>query len=396
MNKIKLNSRELESFLLHIINTNKELQIDGKVPIAVNVEGVAGIGKTSLIHQIAEKQNLQCVKVNLAQLEELGDLIGYPHKELEVEKIKDNKSVKRWVTESTMPSYVNAQMGYKPTGQKKMTYAIPEWVQTMGEAGILILDDYTRADPRFTQAMMELIVRQEYMSWKLPKNWTIVMTTNPDNGDYLVTSLDDAQKTRFISLDLQFNIDCWAEWAENDNIDGRCINFLLKHPEVINEATNARSITTFFNCISKIKEFEDELPLIQMIGEGSVGTELTTLFTTFIQNKLDKMITPEEIMKGKDHKKVFEKIQELLGTEENYRADIASIITTRLINYNLKYAEGNSIDKDRIDRLVGLVTEDGLFTNDLQYVIIKRLTGGNKQKFQKMLMEPKVVKMAIK
>jgi MoxR-like ATPase len=73
---------------------------------------------------------------------------------------------------------------------------------------------------RFTQAAMELIDKQTYLSWKLPKGWTIILTSNPDNGNYFVTSLDNAQKTRFISIDIKFDVDCWAEWAEKEKIDG--------------------------------------------------------------------------------------------------------------------------------------------------------------------------------
>jgi len=117
------------------------------------------------------------------------------------------------------------------------------------------------------QATMELIDRQEYISWKLPKNWHIILTTNPDNGDYNVTSLDIAQKTRFISVDIKFDAKVWSRWAEIANIDGRCINFLLMNPEVISKDVNPRSITTFFNAISSIPNFEDHLCLIQMLCE---------------------------------------------------------------------------------------------------------------------------------
>ena len=131
--------------------------------------------------------NLQCIKLNLSQLDEIGDLVGFPMKEHEM--IKD--AVIKWVPESTIPQYISS--GYKPTGQKKMTHAIPEWVQGRKEGGILILDDWTRADLRFIQACMELIDRQTYISWSLPKDWHIVLTSNPDNGEYLVSSIDNAQ-----------------------------------------------------------------------------------------------------------------------------------------------------------------------------------------------------------
>ena len=45
------------------------------------------------------------------------------------------------------------------------------------------------------QATMELINTASYISWKLPKNTTVVLTTNPDDGEFSVSSLDNAQKT---------------------------------------------------------------------------------------------------------------------------------------------------------------------------------------------------------
>ena len=87
-----------------------------------------------------------------------------------------------------------------------MSYSPPEWISGKEDGGILLLDDWNRADIRFIQAVMELVDRQEYISWKLPKNWHIILTANPDNGDYLVSSIDNAQKTRFISTILQFDL----------------------------------------------------------------------------------------------------------------------------------------------------------------------------------------------
>ena len=93
--------------------------------------------------------------------------------------------------------------------------------------GILLLDDWNRADTRFIQAVMELIDRQSYISWTLPKDWHIILTANPDNGDYMVNSVDSAQKTRYVTANLKFDVNVWAQWAESANIDTRCINFFV-------------------------------------------------------------------------------------------------------------------------------------------------------------------------
>lgn len=57
----------------YLLDNNKKLQEQGQTPIAIGLEGEAGIGKTSLIQQIAEKRGMTLCKLNLAQLEEVGD-----------------------------------------------------------------------------------------------------------------------------------------------------------------------------------------------------------------------------------------------------------------------------------------------------------------------------------
>ena len=158
------------------------------------------------------------------------------------------KKVGMWVDELAVQEYL--KNGYKMTGKNRMSYCAPEWIADKKDGGILLLDDWNRADTRFIQAVMELIDRQSYISWTLPKDWHIILTANPDNGDYMVNSVDSAQKTRYVTANLKFDVNVWAQWAEGAGIDTRCINFLLLHPELVTQETNARSITTFFNAIS--------------------------------------------------------------------------------------------------------------------------------------------------
>ena len=385
---ISINVNELKDFLGHIISNNKFLQEQGKSPVSVEVIGESGIGKTSAIIQLAKEQNLSFVKLNLAQIEEIGDLVGFPIRQFEVEMNNE----KTWVDEHAFDEYM--KLGYQSTGLNRMSYCPPEWISGKEEGGILLLDDWNRADVRFIQAVMELIDRQQYISWTLPKNWHIILTANPDNGDYLVNSIDNAQKTRFISVNLKFDIDCWGKWAEENDIDGRCINFLLMHPELVTTDVNSRSVSMFFNSISSIKSFDDSLPLIQMIGEGSVGPEFSSLFTMFINNKLDKMISPENIFK-QDEKYVMSTLKSLVGKDTKYRADIASTLSTRVINYLDVFAKNNPVEKDTINRISKLVTEE-IFTTDICYNMVKSIYNNNMGKFKTMIMDKELVKYIMK
>jgi nucleoside-triphosphatase THEP1 len=379
----------MKDFIKHMVGNNQHIQSQGKVPVAINIEGDAGLGKTSAIMQLGKEMNMQVVKLNLSQLEELGDLVGFPVKEFE---IQNQEGKKMWINEAQIDAAV--KKGYKVVG-KRMSHAAPEWIQGKGEGGFLVLDDYTRADHRFMQATMEILDRQEYVSWKLPKNWHVILTTNPDNGDYNVTSLDVAQKTRLISIGLKYDKDIWAKWAETSGIDGRCINFMLMHPELVNQSVNPRAITTFFNAISSIPKFEDRLPLVQMIGEGSVGVDFAAMFTMFINNKLDRIISPEDIL-TKDEQYVMNSLTAAVGKDQDFRADISSVIATRLVNYSLVHAETKSIPDPMVNRLVKLTTDCDAFTDDLRYYMIKEIVNGNKLKFSKLMMNNDVVKMAVK
>ena len=467
--QVNLNIDEVKGFLTHIMTNNRFLQSSGKPPVAVEIVGESGIGKTSSVLQLANETAMNVVKLNLAQIEELGDLVGFPIRQFQLCKdgttttkskliqvpetkmvavmvkkmVQETRAVQKqvmgadgkfimrtvnmpmqveqeveemveqtvmvdkvieeagsndteciWIDENAVNEYV--KRGYDFTGNKRMSYCPPEWIADKQGGGFLILDDWNRADTRFIQAVMELVDRQEYISWKLPKDWHILLTANPDNGEYLVQSIDTAQRTRFVSVNLKFDKDVWARWAETQGIDGRCINFLLMHEELVSTRVNARSITTFFNCISSIPDFSQQLPLIQMIGEGSVGPEFTTIFTTFINNKLDKLVTPKDILLHDNETYILGELRNCIGRDNDYRADIASVLTTRLINFTINYSEGNTIYQKQIDRLIKLATDEDTLTNDLKYVMVKKILNGNKAKFQKMMMNEAVMKMAMK
>jgi hypothetical protein len=421
MAQVNLNIDELQTFINHIIENNRFLQNNGKKPVAIEVVGESGIGKTTSIMDMAKEHNLDFVKLNLAQIEELGDLVGFPVRQFQMYKEKEvttkttdinytrgqatddllklanqtttTKKVGQWVDEMAVSDYLKS--GWKVTGKNRMSYCAPEWIADKKAGGILLLDDWNRADIRFIQACMELVDRQTYISWTLPKDWHIILTANPDNGDYMVNSVDAAQKTRYITANLKFDINVWARWAEENSIDNRCINFLLLHPELVTQETNARSISTFFNAISSIENFEKSLPLIQMIGEGSVGEEFASMFTIFINNKLDKLITPKDLLTHDNESYILGELTSCIGKEDTYRADIASTLATRLANYSTVYSNENTISQKITDRLIVLCTKD-YFSNDLKYLIVRTLFNGNKQKFNKMMMNPEIIKMTLK
>jgi MoxR-like ATPase len=194
---MSLTINQVKFVLDHIIENNRFLEKHGKKKNAILIESMPGIGKTSLVEQIAHEKNLSFVKINLSNIEQAGDICGFPIREFQ-------RSDGSWENEKSIQYSLNK---FPLNGSTRTSYCPPAWVPDGTKGTILCLDDFTRAPMHIMQAVMEIIDKQEFISWKLPKDCHIIMTSNPsDTGDFFVTSLDSAQQTRYIRLKMDFNI----------------------------------------------------------------------------------------------------------------------------------------------------------------------------------------------
>jgi hypothetical protein len=110
------------------------------------------------------------------------------------------------------------------------------------------------------------------------------------------------------------------------------------------------------------------------LGEGSLGPEITATFTAFIHNKLDKLITTQEILDVNTKFENIEKtIKKIVKSGSKYRADIAFVLTTRLLNYIQFSMKNDDITDDVIKRLEDLIVSEVL-GSDLKFVMGRKLT----------------------
>ena len=385
MNNNSITLDEFKNTFKYLILNNRKLVDEGKNPIAFGIEGEAGTGKTTVIQDLAKELGLTCVKVSLSELEEVADITGFPIKEFRV----DCDGKEEWIPADLLPSCTCNDLKF--TGETRMSYAAPAWLprEDNPNGTVILLDDYTRANGLFMQATMELINTGRYISWNLPKYTTIILSSNPDDGSYSVSSLDPAQKSRFINFPVRFDIQSWAKWAEQAQIDNRAINFGLSyHSEIFennnNKTINPRSYVTFCNAISGIGDWgsPESLALILNIAKGCFDDKdniIGHLFTTFIANKLDKLISPEDMLL-KPWEDIEDKIRKCVYDDnKKYRPDVAAVLHTRLLNYSMFYFKQpkarTEIVQDRLIKLIDASTnpDTKLFAEDLIFDIIRTL-----------------------
>jgi len=396
-----MNIEEVSKTINYLLDNNLRLIEKGQDKIAINIVGPCGCGKSSIIKQIAEQRGAGYTRLNLSELEEIGDLCGVPVKEYIMHKNGEEK----WISEKLIDRYINMGWELCEHCEPRMSYAIPSWVPNdPDQEYILNIDDYSRGSSLFMQAIMSLIQFGEYVSWKLPKKCHVLLSSNPDDGSYSVTSLDPAQKSRLINFDVEFDAKVFGKWCDKVGMRDELINFMLLNPEIFDKSAviNARTYTMFANAISGIDNYDtpENLSLISLIAKGCFGDDnevVSNLFITFIHNHLDKLITPEEILKG-EWDKVHKQLKENVYTGTQYRSDIASTLTLRFINYMEtffnKEKDGDDDKKKSekaINRLTELITcDERLLSEDLIFKLVKTLMYRYPQRLSKLIANPKI------
>lgn len=381
---MELTIKEINPLLRYIVRNNERLQEQGENPVAVDIVGEAGIGKSAIVEQLAKELDYNYVKLNLAQITETGDIAGFPIC-LHYCCNKETGDCD-WITPELIDSYVKA--GYHITSDTKMSYALPEWYKGIdtSKPTILNFDDANRALPNILQACYELIYKQEFWSFKLPPKTTVMLTSNPDNGDYNVNTIDEAGVTRKLNFGLKYDVDSWAEHAEFTGMDGRVINFMLAYSEELMDdkgthkhIMNARSYTMFGNVISGIQNWSDtsSLATILQIASGCFDDKdniVGSLFTTFIANKLDKLISPQDMLFG-DWDTIEGKIKDCVYDGDRYKPAVASILQTRLLNKSIDYFSKPGSKSDTVvDRILKIIdAKQMLFSEDFLFNILKTL-----------------------
>lgn len=338
----KTNTSELKSFIKHTLITNAEAEKNNRPKTPICIWGEHGIGKTQTVESFAEEHGYKFKYIAPAQFEEMGDLLGMP---------------------KILPDETNAI--------DSTIFIPPDWVPKEEGPGILLIDDVNRADDRILRGIMQLLQNYELVSWKLPTNWHIVLTANPDGGDYSVTPMDFAMLTRMMHITLIFDVKNWALWAEENQIDARGISFVLTYPEsVTGERTTPRTLVQFFENISHIQDLKKELGLVKMLADACLDENTVTSFMAFLNNDLAKLITPEEIIKAKNFEKdVYERIKSVVD-QQTKRVDILSVIMTRLINY-LTISE-TKFKTSEVDNLKDFLKMDFL-PNDMRLIALRDL-----------------------
>jgi len=351
--------------------------IGRKDKITLNVMGAPGTSKTAVVKSLATTpvdwngrhyDGFRIVDIPLAQIEEMGDVLGYPVEEIRMEK--DGAS--RWIKAVDSLIRDHMEKGWTTDGEQRTIYAPPSWVPKDEVPGVLLFDDGNRASQRIMKGLMQLVQDYRTISWSIPNGWTIVFTGNPDNRLNQVTSMDSAQLTRMKFVTMVPDAKEWSVWAQNNGIDPRLISYVLKYPEMMvgPNRTNPRSLAEFGRALNRFPKLDQEgMKNCLVEAHASLDGETVTSLVIFFQREMDLVMEPVDILEHFEEKHVGEYLEKLKKNDPP-RIDIMNVVNDRLYAYMV--SDGYEFKKEHVANFHLWVLNDNL-PREIGYSLCKRL-----------------------
>ena len=230
---------------------------------------------------------------------------------------------------------------------------------------------------------MQLLQNFELVSWKLPPKWQIVLTANPDGGDYSVTPIDDAMLTRMLHISMEFDVKDWAKWAEENDVDARGINFALMHPEVIDgERTTPRSLVQFLETIRNIQDLQKELIMVKLLADSCLGKAASDAFVNHVRLKVDQYLDPEQLLASTDFEKEIIPVLEGLKT-----VGAISALCNRLVSWSSK--SDYKLTDLAIENLKKIILAE-ILPSELKVMLVQDLGKTKKTKLKNLTTDPEI------
>ena len=225
--------------------------IDRQLPVFI--WGAPGIGKSSIVKQIAEEKKMQFLDLRLSLLDPT-DLKGIP--------------------------FFNAET-------KEGVWAKPSFLPSKeGSRGILFLDEINTAPPAVQASAYQLILDRRVGEYELPEGWSIVAAGNRENDRGVVYKMPPPLANRFVHFEMEVDFNDWKAWAYAAKIESAIIAYLAYDKSMLftfDATSNEKSFATprSWEYVDSIVKSGIETELILDSISGAVGREAAIGYLSF-------------------------------------------------------------------------------------------------------------------
>ena len=278
--------------------------VEQKVPTFL--WGAPGIGKSSIVKQIALELDVAFIDLRLALMDPT-DLKGIPFYDKE---------------------------------SHTALWAPPAFLPKEGE-GILFLDELNTAPPSVQSSAYQLILDRRIGEYELPKGWAIVAAGNRDGDRGVTYRMPSPLANRFVHFEMEVNVNDWCSWAYKNMIDNRIIAYISyknEHLFTFDTKSDTKSFATprSWEYVNSILASDMEESLLLDVLSGAIGREVSVRFLSFtkVMHKLPDVHT------------IFEKGE----GEYSEEVDVLYALSSTLVSAVLQ-------DKSRLDNILNYSLE---------------------------------------
>lgn len=256
-----MNTKELKNQLQKLI-TNKVFH-------AAMVWGAPGIGKSSILKQLADSNDLDFIDLRISQIVPT-DLRGLP-----VAK------------------------------EDHFEYLRPDFLPKPGaKPGILLLDEANQAPPSVQAIVQQLILDRKVGSYTIPDGWFIWGGGNRKEDKTAVYDMPAAVANRFLHFEVEIDYETWKQDYALANVHEQIVAFLGFRPELLHKfdpTAKAWPSPRSWAMASSLHSIG--LPILSAVGAAATGEFETYLevytklpdLTAILAGKGERIAWPAEI-----------------------------------------------------------------------------------------------------
>lgn len=247
-------------------------QLAAYLPIAMKADvvpfiiGEPGMGKSAIVKEIAEKENLELIDLRLSQLM-VYDLAGL-----------------------ISPDEHRTKAKYLPVD----IFPLEGDDLPKGKSGYcLFLDEFNSADRTTLAGAYKLILDRKIGDHNLHPNTRIICAGNRIKDNAITNRIGTAMQSRLVHIEMENSIKEFREYAEESNWDPIILSYFHFQPAMINtyKPEDAENVTTF--ATSRTWEFlnkqlslllkQNDQDMIDTVICGTIGEQAGTDFASYLR-----------------------------------------------------------------------------------------------------------------